>query len=57
MESGNRNYDFPKSSIRLPMTKCEFFVQSTIYQYSKLIRGPTGVVSEMMEVAGGFVAQ
>ena len=35
---GDHNYDFQNAFLRLPMTKREFFVQSTKYQHSKLIR-------------------
>ena len=35
---GDHNYDFRNVYFRLPMTKGEFVVQSTKYQYSKLIR-------------------
>ena len=35
---GDHNYDFRNAYFRLPMTKREFCVQSTKYQYLKLIR-------------------
>ena len=35
---GDHNYDFRNAYFRFPMTKREFFVKSTKYQYLKLIR-------------------
>ena len=37
------NHDLRYAALRLPMTRREYFVQSTIYQFLKLIRETSGI--------------